>query len=401
MDTEQKNGLKSTRLQRKKVSYISFGINGLYNNKYKTFIMLLILLRPEIINNYPTVDYVFNLLRIVVAIIVVFDYFLIHRFSKLFIAQMAMWTLYVIHCIVNRTYEYHVLVTILIILTLNAMVESCIYKKNETQLFKGLRMMLILYLIANTISILLGYNESRLFLGFDNDFAMILIPLEGVLLYGGKLPNGKYNKIDIVIVLISFFNFLITRSASGILAFFVLSLYACFGSKCLKLKGWHIFLIFIALWSLTYFLQIQRLFSFFIVEVLGKDVTLSYRTEIWSTVVEAIKEKWLIGYGNYSNNLDYLSHFRYMTAAPHNVFLYYAVTSGLVGVFIRGLIVAMAFKKIDKSPTKRNAILIVALFCYFLCGTVASYYAEESFSFLLCVAFQEKGDKKVLRTRRA
>ena len=45
------------------------------------------------------------------------------------------------------------------------------------------------------------------------------------------------------------------------------------------------------------FLRLQEVFSYLIVNILGKDLTFTGRTVIWDYYINEIKNSWVIGYG--------------------------------------------------------------------------------------------------------
>lgn len=378
------------------------GIKGLYNNGFKIFLFLAILMPPAIFNKYENIDATINILRIIVAFVIMVDYFIQGKISRFLCIEAGIWIVYLIYCILNNSYEYHVLVDVATIISLTAMIESCFLRENEQNFYKGLRIILFIYLLANTASIFINgleklrsagslYYETKtnLFLGFDNDIAMEMIPLIGVL-----LSDEHGNKIDLLIVSLALANFLLTNSGSGILVFALLFIYYFIRKHCTLpkwVKSWTILLFFGVMFILVYAFQIQRFFSFLIINILGKDLGLTNRMHIWSYILNAVKEQWLFGYGNYSNNSLFLSRIpEYWTPAPHNIFLYLLLMGGIIGLILFIYMVMYSFKRIDKGSRhdNKNSTLLITLFCYFMCGMVASYYSLVEFSVLLAVAYQ-------------
>lgn len=170
------------------------GIKNLYSNWIQIFFFLLILLPPAIVDNDETLDLLVNVLRIIVSIVIFIDYFSKRTISKFFLLEASIWGGYIIYCLLNHTWEYHTLVTVATILSLTALIESCFIKGQEKRFYKGLRLLLRIYLTANFATLMMTDLDSlrvtsvnadtidSLFLGFDNDAAMRLIPLMGVLL---------------------------------------------------------------------------------------------------------------------------------------------------------------------------------------------------------------------------
>lgn len=382
-------------------------IKGLYNSEVKVFIFLVIFLPPAIVNNYEYIDAVINILRIFSALLVFSNYFLCSSISKLFRLESCIWVAYLIYCWLNGTWQYNRFVTVLIILSLTAMIESCFNKGYENYFYKGLRAYLLIFLLINTFTLFMSGNivkirsssgaaiaeQKYLFLGFDNDLAIQLVPLIGVLFYGNK---NKRDRIDLFILILTFFNFLLTASASGMMVYFIFIVFYLFRNHDFILKHMKssmVILFFAVLWMLIYFLQIQRFFSFLISNILGRSLDFTGRMLIWQDAIYAIQDSWLIGYGDFANNPAYADYFTNLylsiSPSPHNIFLYICSMGGVVGLFLFVYLIIFAFRNVDKNirRIKNATFLLATLFCYFLCGQVSSVYAMEQLSVLLCVAY--------------
>ena len=154
----------------------SYKIKGMYSSKLKIFLMLCILFRPEIINQYVSLDNIVNVLRIILCFIIWCDYFLRKKISKFFLIQLLVWSVYNIHCLKTQTWDFNIFSDMIRTISIVCMVEGA-YRENKVLLFDALRYMLLLYFICNTITIILGFGVTELFLGFDNDVIMLVMPL--------------------------------------------------------------------------------------------------------------------------------------------------------------------------------------------------------------------------------
>lgn len=371
-------------------------IKGLYVNKWLMVIMLMVLFRPEIINKDATLDLIFNILRVIVSFIVIIDYLTGQKFSKLVLLEFLAWGLYNVYSVYNGTWTYNLLINMIICITIVCFTESS-FRKNCCYLFEALNVVLIVYLIANTITILMGNDVQNLFLGFDNDIIMILLPLVGIKIYGSYYLYNKLTKCDYIIMALSLLDFLLTWSASAILTLFVFYMIIIFNKTKIRSKAILklinskvIIVVTMLLWFFLYDLKAQKIFNFLIVGILHKDITLTYRTKIWANVIDAIRDNWLLGYGNYLQNNEYTSRFIYMYPAPHNIYLNFLLMGGVVGLIFIICIINYSFRYINKNLDEKNIILLIAFFCFMLCGTVASLYPLENLAFLLAVADRVK-----------
>lgn len=91
-------------------------------------------------------------------------------------------------------------------------------------------------------------------------------------------------------------------------------------------------IIFAALNVLIVFFRIQNLFSWIIVDVLGKDITFTGRTQIWDIAINLIKKKPFFGYGE--TDIIYIEHTwgSYYKLMAHNHFLDIMILGGVVSL---------------------------------------------------------------------
>lgn len=359
------------------------------------FFLLLILYRPEYVLLNSVITTIVNGLRILVTIYLLVKLFTYKKKLTFIILPFFIWGGFNVYCIFNGTWEFANLIEYLIILDVFALV--VIYLPvHSRDLYVALSRLLLIYGICNTITIFMGNAYENLFLGFDNDIIMRIIPLLGVELYLSFSIHNKLVTFDSVICLIYFIDYLITFSASGVLTLVIL--FFMVYSKTLSFRyinSRNCVFATMLLWVGLYVFKIQK-YLFLLLGVLKKDLTLSYRTYIWESVLVAIKESPLIGYGNIINNKIYYSivyPIYYASVVPHNFYLYIVASSGIVGLFIIISFIIRSFKPVDgKYYLKSNKVLIASLFAYLLCGIVASYYAIEYLAFLIAVAASVKYD---------
>ncbi|MDE6848097.1 MAG: O-antigen ligase family protein [Ruminococcus sp.] len=120
-------------------------------------------------------------------------------------------------------------------------------------------------------------------------------------------------------------------------------------------------------------LRMQNLFSFIIVDVLNKDLTLHNRTIIWDRTFELIEKKLYTGYGYMSgtsygelmNNI-YFAH-------PHNYLLYIIFTGGISLL----VVIMLGYYLADKNLRKTNRsiyskVTLFTLLSFFLMGLTES-----------------------------
>ena len=363
------------------------------------FLFLFILYRPEYVLENSYLDEVINGFRVLLTLILLFKIVIKGKVKKI-IFPILIWGYFNIFCLLNNTWTFSVFIEYAIIIDIFVIV-AIYYPKYKNDLYLALSDLLFLYGICNTVTILLGNSYEQLFLGFDNDIAMRIIPLIGVQLYLSLLINGMYTKKDIFIYAVFLLDYVLTVSASGLISLIVLFFMVHSHKLSYKyIKSCNIIALSIVFFALLYFLKIQNTFSF-LLSFLSKDITLSYRTYIWESVLEAIKQAPMLGYGNIGVNMKYINivyPMYYASIFPHNIWLYLVSSSGLVGFCGFSMLIVRSFRNVDTNYSgKANKVLIATLFSYLLCGTFASYYGIEYFCFLLAIAYNSgvSSDKSI------
>lgn len=103
------------------------------------------------------------------------------------------------------------------------------------------------------------------------------------------------------------------------------------------------------------FLGLQNVFKWLIVDILGKDLSLSGRTETWRLAVEQVKNNPIIGYG-YGHKVTEKFY-------AHNAILEMLITTGLIGLVLYINMVWKAMKQINakrKNEVRNIAVMAMA-----------------------------------------
>ena len=109
--------------------------------------------------------------------------------------------------------------------------------------------------------------------------------------------------------------------------------------------------------------RLQNYFSFFIVNVLHRNLSFSTRTEIWDSAFGYISKKLLLGYGMESIE-QATERFGYMT--PHNRYLYLCYQGGIVMLIMFFCFLAGGDRILQKAEKTKAAVYISACVCTFL-----------------------------------
>ena len=196
-------------------------------------------------------------------------------------------------------------------------------------------------------------------LGYDNAAPPYLLVAYFVAICFA-LEKRKYIRTIILVVAIHA-TLLITMVGTGLVAVFFVDILLIWNLiKSIKLTLIKTYVINIIFTFFIVVCRIQNLFSFIIVDMLGKDLTFTGRTRDWDLAFELIPQRLLLGYGS-------------MNQATEKIVLGDAFThNGLLEIVFRGGIIAL---------------FIFTMAIYFV-SKVERFVGEESKNksrFLLCV----------------
>lgn len=185
-----------------------------------------------------------------------------------------------------------------------------------------------------------------------------------------KLLDRKLNIFDLIVFLIITISVFKVFSATTVVAYIVFLIYLLFGKHIDKFNIFNsknYFLSYIAVfWSIV-ILRLQNLFSFIIVDVLGKKLTFTGRTLIWDRVINLMKEHWVLGHGQQDKMFiaKALGHPNFNSA--HNTTLDVLYKGGLISLILHIIMVILPIKELYKYRENKIAkFMSVILFCFFI-----------------------------------
>lgn len=203
----------------------------------------------------------------------------------------------------------------------------------------------------------------------------------------------SHNYIELVLEqLLVILNVFLYGSGTGILCVF-LNISLNVFQKCQKnasqikrSKGLKRLLIFSVLLTIgVVFFNIQNFFSFLIVDVLGKDITLSGRTDIWRNAIIAIMKHPFLGYG-YGFKVD-------RSFYSHNLFLELLVTGGINGLILYVVFVEKSVMHSIKQRTRFMGIMLCGVISMIACNISEAFIYSFPQLLLCCMMFSMQQDK--------
>ena len=246
---------------------------------------------------------------------------------------------------------------------------------------------LSIYIYINLLTVILFrrglysdviYHNFNWFLGYKNVHIRSILPISAMNIICSYYKYNKLNMKTKILIVCSALTFVFNGSSTSLVGYAVfLLLIFLFNKnnkklpKLLSLRtGVIAVLVFFVL---IVILRMQNLFSFIIVDVLNKDLTLHNRTIIWDRTFELIEKKLYTGYGYMSgtsygelmNNI-YFAH-------PHNYLLYIIFTGGISLL----VVIMLGYYLADKNLRKTNRsiyskVTLFTLLSFFLMGLTES-----------------------------
>lgn len=222
------------------------------------------------------------------------------------------------------------------------------------------------YIIANN-----GDYVSRYFLGVYNQFAATLIPAVIVNIVYTYMRYKTIKLQSIILLITVLFTFIYFWSATSLVGIALIVVYLILFRKSifnLLVKVKVIIPIIIGLFVMIVGFNNLGVFSFFIENILDKDVTLSTRTIIWDAAIEMIKESPYFGYGYLGDGSKYITFGSGRQRDAHNTILQYMLQHGIVGFIPLILLMILFIKNLVKQSG--HYITKFILFSFFTATTM-------------------------------
>src|SRR5699024_6795317 len=138
-------------------------------------------------------------------------------------------------------------------------------------------------------------------------------------------------------------------------------------------------LLYAILWILVVRITSISLFQIIIEDVLKKDITLSFRTEIWEKAFIVIQES--LWYGHGINTVVLAGKTTYFAA--HNFILQIILDSGLIGFGLFFICILIVGIRLDSNKVnKMSTLILVGLFGVLIGGIAESYQSNYLFILL-------------------
>ena len=317
----------------------------LMNQNWFIAIVFMVLYKPAIFSQMPqyqTFDKISNVLKVlIIAVLLVWFCLFYQKFSMYFVIFLffEVWRiLATIYCDGNYSSLF---LTIFNSLAIVLVVEMGL-KTDPDALLDGATFVLGIFVLINFITILLfpqGMYEfntftTNYFLGYRNNSIMLIFP---AMIFSVVRSLRLYDRLTVssfLICVISTATVILAFSATSVIGIMIFILFLF-----LALINWmpkFLNIVTYIVINIIYFfgviiLRVQEAFSFIIVNVLGRDLSFTGRTNIWDSALEAFYKSPIFGVGEIDNQAS-----RDLIGATHahNYYLNLLYKSGVPGFLL-------------------------------------------------------------------
>lgn len=220
-------------------------------------------------------------------------------------------------------------------------------------------------------------------LGFKNKHIVFYLPLLLITLLLYERDGLSVDKVVLAAVIIA--SSLLTDSSTNLVCMavmVVLGVIPYFRRRYHVLNASVYMVISLALFMLVVVLRFQEAFSFLIVDLLGKDLSLTNRTVLWDIALVQISERPIFGWGVQSINYLHLLYGSYSVVSPHNQILEYAFQGGIIAVAIFLLINLRIVRLLGKTTSDSYTQIAASAFLAVHVALLTEVYTDSLFYLL-------------------
>lgn len=257
-----------------------------------------------------------------------------------------------------------------------------------TRLFGFVLMITLVFQLINPTAFGVGAssNNNYNFWVSDNEMGYVYVPLVIAVACREWIIKQKFSwKTYFCVAVASISVFLAWSGAcvTGTIIMLVGFIVAVFDIKWFTFR--KLFIMYLVLFFGIVVFRIQDIFSFFIVDVLHKDLTLTGRVYAWDMALETIRDNLLIGYGTINGGRLTILQVWANTdpVSTHSFFLEVTLQGGIIGIVLYVLAYIFAGRKLLKNSGNRLIIFIAASIFSVLVMYITEGWIYHTFQYTL------------------
>ena len=343
------------------------------SNIKKIFLILLLVipyLRPDFFLEFTFSTKLFDIWRILSFLIIVIIYVLRKCISKMVLVFIGLEFCIMLSTIINKGDIISASIQAVTMISFAMIVD---YFSVDIILFiKTIFILFEILIYINFFSMLIFPNglyttettSNNWFLGYDNIHIVYYLPAVMISLLYIYITKKKERPIKLLSII--YMCALWRWSATTIVG---LSIILIFGfSKFFRNKS-NIFnftsyyVVSVVAFILFVVMRSQEIFSYILIDILGKDLTFANRTNLWDITLKQINSKPILGWGIQSTDFRHNLYNSSSVIHAHNQYLEYLYTGGIVLLLLFSLIVYLIGRKMMKN--KENEIVQIISISFF------------------------------------
>lgn len=374
-------------------------MKSLMNRSWFIALVFAVLYKPTIFSQLPqlaTFDKITDVLKFAVLAVLLAWFVLFYKKVSLFFISLAMLQAWRVICTIYNGGNYTSLFLTMFNALAIALVVEMGLKIDPDALLDGATFMLGFFVVCNFITILLfpdgmyeynTFTENYLF-GYRNNMVMMIMP---AMIFSAVRSFKYYNRLSKsswLIIISSVTSVFMAFSATGAIGMIILCLVLIMAMIGFMPKIFNIatYIVFNVIFFFSIIImRVQEMFAFIIVELLGKDLTFTGRTDIWDKSLSAFLSSPIFGVGEIESQAS-----RDLIGATHahNYYLDLLYKSGVFGFLIFMAILIICGISLYKNRSNGKVVFVVsgALFAFMVMLQSEAYYNVYYFFSILSLA---------------
>lgn len=334
---------------------------NIFNNKFLILLILMPFFEPEYISSeLYNIHNMFIYWRMLSSIFIIFIYLRDLKISKIILTIIVYQGIILgATCLNKYGYMTKALNTSLYIVSVCMFIELGLKSKCKNMIYSLLLLFEVL-VYCNFITLIVypdgmyisngqGYTTNWL-LGYDNLHIVTILPAIVLSLLYSYINGEKIKFRTKLLLIIGIGSVFIRFSGTSVVAIFMLIFFILTRKSIFKntriFNCFNYYLFHLTLFVAIVLLRVQDIFSWIIVDILGKSLTFTGRTNIWDTTIEHIKNNYIIGYGVEKASTRVMKNLNQYATHAHNHILEVLYKGGIPLLLVFSYLLLLVGKKL-------------------------------------------------------
>lgn len=343
---------------------------GVRSNRQSLLYVILLMpfLEPLLFKEYPVVDAVFDIAKLLSGFVLVVIYLYRGRISTIILLVVSQQVLLLFSTYINNGSFSRAIGPALSVVFVAIWAELIL--SNMIDILRGVLFVYGFLVAINALSVL---TESAVyvryttvyFLGIDNRFVFYLLPFVCFYIMYSQIKWGKISFGCLLAVIVSTITLLYTWSVAAMIGMCLVLIYTVLFAKKSLCSVFNSLVYFTAMAGLNLLIvvfHVQNYFAAFLTDVLHKDITLTNRTPLWDVAFTSISQHPAWGMG--VQDLGVAQMQLLGVGHVHNLLLNMLYQGGIVSL---GIFVVILFISHRQLYRYRHRLAVSGLaFCIFI-----------------------------------